>query len=68
MPGAVFFHDTPSYQANTGQGLRQNTPAVGAGGVNWTFTLWLVLLGVVIPVMILHGLKLGSFSFVFRNR
>jgi hypothetical protein len=68
MPGAMLFHDQPTYQGTQGQGVRQLAPSISVGGVNWSFALWLALLGVVIPALILHGLKLGSFSFVFRNR
>ncbi len=32
------------------------------------FLVWLVILGVVVPVAILGGLKVGGFSFVFRGR
>lgn len=33
-----------------------------------SFLAWLVLIGVVIPVLILGGLQVGGFSFVFRHR
>lgn len=32
------------------------------------FLVWVVILGVVLPVAILGGLKMGGFSFVFRGR
>ena len=47
-------------------------PPVGgtlpASGSHAAFLVWLVLLGVVIPIAILYGLKASSFSFVFRGR
>ena len=39
------------------------------GGASHTsFIVWMVLLGVVLPVAILGGLKMGGFSFVFKGR
>jgi hypothetical protein len=33
-----------------------------------SFLVWVVLVGVVLPVAILGGLKMGGFSFVFKGR
>ena len=33
-----------------------------------SFIVWVVLVGVVLPVVILGGLKMGGFSFVFKGR
>ena len=33
-----------------------------------SFIVWLALIGVVLPVAILGGLKMGGFSFVFKGR
>lgn len=33
-----------------------------------TFIIWLVVIGIVVPVAILGGLKVGGFSFVFKGR
>lgn len=65
MPGAPFLHDTGTYQGVQGEGVRTVAPAPSG---HWNFIVWLVLIGVVIPVLILGGLKIGGFSFVFRNR
>lgn len=35
---------------------------------NLSFFVWLVVLGVVIPGLIIGGLKAGRFQFVFRGR
>ena len=41
----------------------------GSGrGSHTSFLVWVVLLGVVLPMVILGGLKMGGFSFVFRGR
>ena len=37
-------------------------------GTHTAFLVWVVLLGVVLPLVILGGLKMGGFSFVFRGR
>lgn len=65
MPGAPFLHDTATYQGVQGEGIRVATPSMSG---QWGFVLWLILLGVVVPVLLLGGLKVGGFSFVFRNR
>lgn len=35
---------------------------------NLTFFLWLTVIGIVIPGLIVGGLKAGRFQFVFRGR
>jgi hypothetical protein len=70
MPGAPLLYTSDSYQGVTGEGV----PA-GAGGnqmpssgLGWSFWVWLVVIGVVIPTLILGGLRAGGFQFVFRRR
>ena len=41
-------------------------PAGGAG--HTAFIVWLLIIGVVLPVAIIGGLKVGGYSFVFRGR
>jgi len=65
VPGAVFpgaFGDM--------QGQQQVAAASGAvqPGSHTSFLVWLVVIGVLIPVAIMGGLQLGGFSFVFRHR
>ena len=47
-------------------------PPVGGNlpgrGSHTAFLVWLILIGIVLPVAILYGLKASSFSFVFRGR
>lgn len=67
MPGAPFLYVGDSYQGNQGEGV----PAAaggGAGGLGWSFWLWLVVIGVVIPGLILGSLRAGGFQFVFKRR
>lgn len=47
-----------SAPVNTRQGEQTHT----------AFLVWVVLLGIVLPAVILGGLKMGGFSFVFRGR
>lgn len=45
------------------------TASQGSGqGTHTAFLVWVVLLGIVLPAVILGGLKVGGFSFVFRGR
>lgn len=63
MAGAVPYYYDESMQSSQGVGAvspRQSTPM--------SFIVWLAIIGVVIPVLLLGGLKVGGFSFVFRNR
>lgn len=47
--------------------LTASSPSSG-GQSHMAFLVWVVLLGVVLPVAILGGLKVGGFSFVFKGR
>jgi len=40
----------------------------GGGPSHMAFLIWLVLLGVVLPVAIIGGLNVGGFKFVFKGR
>lgn len=42
-----------------------NLPSTGS---HMAFIVWVVLLGLVLPAVILGGLKVSGFSFVFRGR
>lgn len=63
MPGQPTFNVAQAYSGHA---------APGAGGVgapsNTAFIIWVVLIGVVLPALILGGLKVGGFSFVFKGR
>ena len=66
MPGVPFLHDQPTYQGVQGEGIRVNTQPQTASHTG--FIVWLVVIGVLIPVAILGGLKVGGFTFVYRHR
>ena len=62
MPGAPFMQLSDGYVGNE--------PAANpaAAGSHTTFPIWLVVIGVVLPALILGGLRAGGFQFVFRRR
>ena len=68
MPGTpVFSVSAPSGDYIPVPGVAVGPNRVGAGS-HTAFLVWVVLLGVVLPIAILGGLKMGGFSFVFRGR
>jgi hypothetical protein len=74
VPGATFFPNPPSSIPG------QNTPGARGGAataadqqvaglrMSPAFLAWVVLFGVVIPAVILGGLRFGGFRFVFMGR
>jgi len=68
MPGQPFLYVTDSYQGVTGEGVPAGALGAPAAGLTWGFWIWLIVIGVVIPVVILGGLKAGGFQFVYRRR
>lgn len=71
MPGAPFLQISDSYQANAGQGVAASGPMGGYGDgalSHTTFLIWLVVLGVILPALVLGGLRAGGFQFVFKRR
>lgn len=68
MPGAPFLMVSDSYQGTTGEGLRTPPAAPNAAGSHTAFIVWLVVIGVILPALVLGGLKAGGFQFVFKRR
>lgn len=72
MPGAPLYHGTATSTApqGLGGGARVNTADLthGTGTNNLTFFVWLFILGILVPSLIIGGLKVGGFQFVFRHR
>jgi hypothetical protein len=66
MPGQPFLYTSDSYQGVAGEGVPAANPA--ATGSHTAFLIWLVVLGVVVPALILGGLRAGGFQFVFKRR
>lgn len=65
--GAPTFNIAPAYGGNAAPGASV-TPAGVKDGTHTAFLVWVVLIGVVLPIAILGGLKMGGFSFVFKGR
>jgi len=68
MPGTPLLYVSDSYQGVQGEGVPSSSAAAPASGLGWSFWLWLVVIGVVIPAAILGGLRAGGFQFVFKRR
>lgn len=68
MPGTPLLFVTDSYQGVQGEGVPASSPGAPASGLGWSFWLWLIVIGVVIPVSILGGLRAGGYQFVFKRR
>jgi len=69
MPGLPLLPTEPSFQGAPGQNMPSAGSAVAArAGVGWSFWLWLIVIGVVIPGIILGSLRAGGYQFVFRRR
>ena len=68
MPGqSLFSVSAPAgdYVSVPGVAMGPNRAVAGS---HTAFLVWVVLLGVVLPIAILGGLRMGGFSFVFRGR
>ncbi len=75
MPGSPLLHGVATSSSPAGEGgasVRAGAAAAPLSSVsfptNWGFFLWLVVIGVVLPVFVLGGLRVGGFQFVFRGR
>lgn len=67
MPGVPTYTVGPAYGGNAAPGASV-TPAGTKDATHTAFLVWVVLIGIVIPIAILGGLKMGGFSFVFKGR
>lgn len=70
MPGAPVFHGTATSTGPQGQGgaARIQTAPTPPKGSDISFFLWLGIIGILIPALIIGGLKVGGFQFVFKHR
>ena len=64
MPGQPTFSTANAYSGHPSPGA----VAVSGGSSHNAFILWVILLGVVLPVAVIGGLKVGGYSFVFKGR
>lgn len=70
MPGVPFLYTADSYQGVAGEGIPEGAVMKqdSGTGINVSFWVWLVVIGVIIPAIVLGGLRAGGFQFVFRRR
>lgn len=66
MPGVPLLTVSDSYQGVQGEGVPASS--AGAAGLGTGFWVWLVVIGVLIPALVLGGLRAGGFQFVFKRR
>ncbi len=74
MPGAVPLHGYLTSTSPLGEGGAARVASSSAGFTNvafpqnLSFFVWLVIIGVVVPGIVIGGLRAGRFQFVFRGR
>lgn len=74
MPGAVPLHGYATSTGPQGEGgaARVAASAAPLRGIgfpdNLSFFVWLIVIGLVIPALVIGGLRAGRFQFVFRGR
>ena len=70
MPGSPVFHGYATTPVNQGVGGagRVESSSLNAGNPNdMTFFVWVAIVGIVIPILLIGGLQIGGFQFVFRR-
>ncbi len=70
MPGAPVFHGYPTSTANQGVGGAarvQTTSATGTTKTDMNFFVWVAIIGIIVPILLIGGLQIGGFQFVFRR-
>lgn len=65
MPGQPTFSTAGAF---SGYDVPGGAPARGSQSTHLSFIIWVALLGVLLPVLIIGGLQVGGFKFVFRGR
>lgn len=71
MPGSPVFHGVATSTAPQGEGGAARIHAAAPSLEKTTdlgFFIWLGILGILLPALILGGLKVGGFQFVFKHR
>jgi hypothetical protein len=69
MPGSPVFHGQPTSTAAQGVGgaNRVSTSASVGGVSDMNFFIWVGIIGIVVPLLLIGGLRFGGFQFVFRR-
>lgn len=69
MPGAPVFHGVATSTAPQGLG---GAARIESGSMvksnDLSFFVWVFIIGILIPLLIIGGLKVGGFQFVFKHR
>ncbi len=65
MAGVPAFQQTAAYGSYPAPGASVNA---AKQGTHTAFMVWVIVIGIIIPIAILGGLKMGGFSFVFKGR
>lgn len=74
MPGAPIIHGYNTSSAPQGEGGAARVASHAANlsnvafGSSLSFFVWLLIIGVVVPGLVIGGLRAGRFQFVFRGR
>lgn len=68
MPGMPFLTPSDPYVQNQPQSVASVPSGLTLASGNLSFFLWLVAIGVVLPLIVLGGLRAGGFQFVYKRR
>lgn len=69
MPGSPVFHGTATQPTSQGLGgaARIQTSQTRSGS-DISFFVWVGIIGILLPLLVIGGLKVGGFQFVFKHR
>lgn len=71
MPGNPVFHGYPTSTANQGVGgaarVSDNSSVSSGNPSDMKFFVWVGIIGIVVPLLLIGGLQVGGFQFVFRR-
>jgi hypothetical protein len=70
MPGSPVFHGYPTSSSPAGYGgsARVESSSVNSGNPSdMNFFVWVAIIGIVVPILLIGGLQIGGFQFVFRR-
>lgn len=70
MPGSPVFHGYPTSTAPQGEGGSARVMSSSVNSANLSdmhFFAWVAIIGIVVPILLIGGLQIGGFQFVFRR-
>jgi hypothetical protein len=68
MPGSPVFHGIPTSTTAQGVGGANRVQSSASGTPSdMNFFVWVFIIGILIPVLLIGGLQIGGFQFVFRR-